>query len=263
MPEWFKDVKAIVPDLGPWPELMDLLCRPDVTDAELQELAAHHGSLRAEQGAKIESLIKEFGDTRRILEKAMWEVAPSAEEVSLAQSVLNEKLERALAASAAAYFHARSAAARVDPVTGLPDRAAFELCLGDEIARAERYGREFSLVLLDLDHFKTINDRFGHPEGDRMLAQVARTLRARLRRTDQVFRYGGDEFAALCPETGRRALHAVLERVETRTGHVGSLEVTISWGVACFPSDAASATELVKLADERLYTRKREHHLQR
>ena len=241
MSDWFK-------------ELIDLLCKSDLSEAELQEFAARHGSLRAEQGAKVESLIMEFGDARRILD---------ADEVSRAQSTLNDKLDRALAASAGAWFQARSTAARVDPVTGLPDRAAFELCLRDEIARAERYGREFSLVLLDLDDFKTINDRFGHPEGDRVLAQVARTLRAKLRRTDQIFRYGGDEFAALCPETGRKALHAVLERLEARTEQLGSLEVTISWGVASFPADAASVTELVRLADERLYTRKREHHLQR
>ena len=242
---------------------MDLLCKSDVSEPELQELAARHGSLRAEQGTKIEFLIKEFGDARRILEEATRKAAPSAEELSLAQSTLSERLEGALAAAAAAYFHARSTAARVDPVTGLPDRAAFEGCLKDEIARAERYGREFSLVLLDLDHFKTINDRFGHPEGDRVLSQVARTLRAKLRRTDQVFRYGGDEFAALCPETGRKALLALLDRVEARTRHVGSHEVTISWGVASFPTDATSAADLVKLADEQLYIRKREHHLRR
>jgi diguanylate cyclase (GGDEF)-like protein len=230
-------------------ELIDLLSKSDLSEAELQEFAARHGSLRAEQGAKIESLIMEFGDARRIL-------------AARAHSTLSEKLDRALAASAAAWFHARSTAARVDPVTGLPDRAAFELSLRDEIARAERYGREFSLVLLDRDDFKTINDRFGHPEGDRVLAQVARTLRAKLRRTDQIFRYGGDEFAALCPETGRNALHAVLERLEARTGQLGSLEVAISWGVASFPADATLGAELVRLADERLYTRKREHHLQ-
>ena len=245
-----------------WPDLMDVLSRSDASDAELQEVAARHGRLRAEQGAKIESLVIEFGDARRILEKAIREAAANAE-ASLSQSTLNEKLERALAASAAAYFHARSLAARVDPVTGLPDRTAFEVCLNEEIARAQRYGREFSLVLLDLDYFKAINDRFGHPEGDRVLAQVALTLRAKLRRTDQIFRYGGDEFAAICPETGQTALHGVLGRLEARAGHVGPCEVNISWGVACFPADATTADGLVRLADERLYTRKREHHLQR
>jgi len=152
-----------------------------------------------------------------------------------------------------------------DPLTQLPNRAAFERQLRDETLRARRYGREFSVVLFDVDGFKLVNDRFGHPAGDRTLAAVARGLQQSLRQSDAVFRYGGDEFIALCPETPGRAVEALLRRVEgalcaprTRTELVEG--VGVSWGVASFPADATDAEELIRLADRRLYDRKKEHH---
>ena len=152
-----------------------------------------------------------------------------------------------------------------DVLTQLPNRAAFERRLRDETLRARRYGREFSVVLFDVDGFKLVNDRYGHPAGDRVLAAVARGLQQSLRQSDAVFRYGGDEFIALCPETPGRAIAALLRRIEDALcaprAQAELVEgVGVSWGIASFPADATDAEELIRLADRRLYDRKKEHH---
>lgn len=151
-----------------------------------------------------------------------------------------------------------------DPVTKLPNRAAFNRRLADEIERARRYGRRFSLVLLDVDCFKSVNDQFGHPRGDQVLSEVARIVESSLRKSDAVFRYGGDEFAAICPETPGEAMVNVLRRLESnlRAWRVEtrlSRQLGISWGVAAFPTDAEEENELIGRADERLYACKRVH----
>ena len=152
--------------------------------------------------------------------------------------------------------------AQRDSLTGLFNRAVFDQRLHDELARARRYGRTLSLVLLDLDQFKLINDRFGHPAGDEVLQQFANLLRASLRQSDVAFRYGGDEFAALLPETAVEAVGHLLQRLQERLHHsprVTQLRepVGISCGSASFPADADSALALLKAADERLYEDKR------
>jgi diguanylate cyclase (GGDEF)-like protein len=152
-----------------------------------------------------------------------------------------------------------------DPVTALPNRAGFNRKLRGEIERARRYRRELSVVLFDIDRFKSVNDRFGHPAGDRMLAEVASLLKSSLRQSDAVFRYGGDEFAAICPETSGGAMAHALRRVESikpaesiLTGRAVD-RLDISWGVASFPADAAEEDELIRIADDRLYACKRSH----
>jgi diguanylate cyclase (GGDEF)-like protein len=152
-----------------------------------------------------------------------------------------------------------------DPITMLPNRAAFDRRLGDEIARAQRYGRELSVVLFDVDRFKSVNDEFGHPAGDQALRQVARILKSSLRQSDAVFRYGGDEFAAICPETSGEAMARALRRLESnvcawRIESNLSEHLGVSWGTASLPADAMDEIELVRIADERLYACKRAHH---
>jgi diguanylate cyclase (GGDEF)-like protein len=147
-------------------------------------------------------------------------------------------------------------------VTELPNRAAFNRKLRDEIERARRYGREFSVVLFDVDRFKSVNDRFGHLVGDQTLAQVARMLKSSLRQSDAVFRYGGDEFAAICPETSGGAMAHALRRLESnilawRGESSVSEHLDVSWGVASFPADSAEENGLISKADERLYACKR------
>ncbi len=155
--------------------------------------------------------------------------------------------------------------AECDPLTQLPNRAAFERSLRGEVLRARRYGREFSLVMFDVDGLKSVNDLLGHLAGDRFLAGIARQMQSSLRQSDAVFRYGGDEFVALCPETSRQAMETVLRRLEGNLhadcAAAGLAEnIGVSWGVASFPADAADVDELIQLADKRLYDCKKEHH---
>ncbi|WP_163865393.1 diguanylate cyclase [Myxococcus eversor] len=157
------------------------------------------------------------------------------------------------------------ALSRTDALTGLFNRRCFEERLGDEFARSRRYQSPLSLVMLDIDHFKRINDTFGHPFGDQVLKAVAQTTRSRLREVDVLARYGGEEFIALLPETGTADALRVCERVreaiaELRVEHVGvdgkrqEVRLTASLGVATVPSaDLESSEALLRAADAALY----------
>lgn len=174
-------------------------------------------------------------------------------------TALDEQLGRILNQWLTQYTQTLTAAAQRDSLTGLLNRTAFEQRLQDEGARARRYGRALALVLFDVDRFKLINDRFGHAAGDEALRLVARILESSLRQSDAVFRYGGDEFAALCPETSGAVMARVLERLEENLrGQADSLGV--SWGLAAWPADAIEMADLLRVADARLYACKQEHH---
>jgi diguanylate cyclase (GGDEF)-like protein len=196
----------------------------------------------------------------------------SKDELIEFQSALGAKLDELLATEIRRLIERRALAwaeqSEYDPVTALPNRAAFNRKLRGEIERARRYHRELSVVLFDIDRFKSVNDRFGHPAGDRILAEVAGVLKSSLRQSDAVFRYGGDEFVAVCPETSGDAMANALRRlgsnmpalrIEPRLqGHLAE-HLDISWGVASFPADAAEEDELIRIADDRLYACKRSH----
>jgi len=136
------------------------------------------------------------------------------------------------------------------PLTGLPNRRALEMALEREAARVDRGERPFSLVLLDLDDFKRWNDERGHPEGDRLLREVARFLVAQVRQGDLVGRWGGEEFALLLPATGPREALAIAERL--RQG-LRALGITGSFGVAAY---RGGLQDLYRRADEALYRAK-------
>ena len=150
-----------------------------------------------------------------------------------------------------------------DALTQLGNRAAFNHHLAAERARALRYGRVLTLVLLDLDGFKQINDTHGHEAGDQALQEFARLLQAAIRQSDLAFRYGGDEFAVLFPETSAPAASAVMKRLaECLSATQGAYG--FSWGCATLPDDTpdgidvgAEAAALVLTADARLYAYKR------
>lgn len=150
-----------------------------------------------------------------------------------------------------------------DPLTGLANRRHFIERLELELARAERYGDSVALVLMDIDHFKEVNDRFGHVEGDRALVSVAReALTPTLRNVDLAGRYGGEEFAVLLPATdleGGRAvaerLRALIARVEIAGG--SGPRISASFGVASAPHETIGGViDLVRAADEALYEAK-------
>jgi diguanylate cyclase (GGDEF)-like protein len=146
-----------------------------------------------------------------------------------------------------------------DPVTGVANRRSLLVRADYEIARHRRAGRSFALVMLDLDGFKLLNDRFGHAAGDDLLRDVAGALRRAMRAQDTVARFGGDEFCVLAPETDQRGTERLGDKVTqaVRDVSVGMETVAGSVGVAVFPQDGSSALELLQVADERLLAAKR------
>jgi diguanylate cyclase (GGDEF)-like protein len=147
--------------------------------------------------------------------------------------------------------------AQTDWLTGLHNHRVFHERLHDELERAERYGRPVSLISFDLDDFKLLNDVLGHQEGDLVLRRVAAAAREGLRGSDLACRVGGEEFAIILPEAGKRAARAAADRLCARVRALpGARAVTVSCGVASYPADAADATELVAGADAALYAAK-------
>jgi diguanylate cyclase (GGDEF)-like protein len=149
-----------------------------------------------------------------------------------------------------------------DNLTNLFNRSFFTAMAEAEVLRASRYRRPLSLVLLDIDHFKLINDTFGHPAGDSVLQRLADTLRSRVRRGDSLFRIGGEELALLLPETPVEIATSVAESyrqlVETTPFRIDrrTVQVTVSLGVAEWCVEMAGVTDLFALADRRLYQAK-------
>jgi diguanylate cyclase (GGDEF)-like protein len=149
------------------------------------------------------------------------------------------------------------AQATTDSLTGVGNRRGFQASLTTELKRAGRQGEALTLVLIDLDGFKEINDTHGHPFGDGVLQMVAEKVRANLRATDVLARVGGDEFAVLLPATTRDRAEAFVQRArDEAAGAIGGVELTWSAGVAAFPADAADGDTLVECADAALYCAK-------
>jgi two-component system, cell cycle response regulator len=151
--------------------------------------------------------------------------------------------------------------ALTDPLTGLPNRRAFEESLSREVALAIRHVRPLSLLLLDLDHFKRVNDTFGHPAGDEVLASLGLLLGRQGRRGDVVARIGGEEFAVVLPETGKEQAAATAERIRIAVsssplGARAKVPVTVSIGVASLPQPCGDLETLVSTADAALYAAK-------
>jgi diguanylate cyclase (GGDEF)-like protein len=151
-----------------------------------------------------------------------------------------------------------------DALTLLHNRRSLNDALEREFARARRYKHSLAVYMLDIDHFKKVNDTHGHATGDRVLSLVAAVMRKSTRETDVVGRYGGEEFMILAPETSASDAHMVGERVRTKvesssTAAADVPAVTISIGIATTDTvAAASVEELVQLADAALYQAKRE-----
>ena len=145
-----------------------------------------------------------------------------------------------------------------DHLTGLLNRRAFEEVLADACARSSRYGWPFGLILLDIDHFKDVNDRLGHPTGDQALREVGEQLRNHLRVGDAAARLGGDEFAVLLPNLRDDASAELVRRIEDALERVvpGAC-ITMSAGVALAPLHGDTPTALYHRADQELYDRKR------
>lgn len=148
--------------------------------------------------------------------------------------------------------------AATDSLTKIANRRSFELTMERELARATRTSEHVSLVMLDLDHFKRLNDTLGHQGGDEVLRNAAAALVCECREFDTPARYGGEEFAVILPGCGPEQAHEIAERLRRAVAHAPNpLPLTASAGVATFPSHAGDAESLVRAADEALYVSKR------
>jgi diguanylate cyclase (GGDEF)-like protein len=148
--------------------------------------------------------------------------------------------------------------ADTDALTGLANRRMFERSLTQEIARAQRHGETVTLMMMDIDHFKKLNDTHGHQVGDEVLRATGVTLSERSRPFDIAARYGGEEFAVILPSCTSKESLVVAERFRTALGEMpGPVPITASAGVATYPTHAPTADALLKAADEALYESKR------
>jgi len=161
-----------------------------------------------------------------------------------------------------------------DPLTGAWNYRYFERRFEQEIERSRRFGRVLALLMLDIDHFKSVNDRFGHQRGDEVLVEFRNRVTGSVRDIDTFARYGGEEFVLILPETNLEGGLAVAEKLRVATHRTpfcadiggsgglkssppeGGVRLTVSIGVACFPEHATATEELLRAADEALYEAK-------
>jgi diguanylate cyclase (GGDEF)-like protein len=172
--------------------------------------------------------------------------------MSAAQAVLRAQL-----------FEQMEKMATMDGLTNLYNHRTFQVRLDELLSTSKRYGRQCSLILFDVDHFKGVNDRYGHPVGDEVLRRIGKLLRRLARDSDIPTRYGGEEFALIMPETDLQGAQVIAERIREAVAseifqtEQGALRVTVSLGVATFPECAKGKAALIEAADQRLYMAKR------
>ncbi|MHB1952074.1 MAG: putative bifunctional diguanylate cyclase/phosphodiesterase, partial [Acidiferrobacteraceae bacterium] len=180
------------------------------------------------------------------------------DDISFALDMLDQEERRQQAEARIAYL------ARHDTLTGLYRRNALEEALAGELANAMRNRRTFSIGLIDLDHFKIINDSYGHQVGDQVLVGLSGVLTQMLRKTDWVGRWGGEEFLCILPDTDSEGAAELLDRVCSAISRTSfqadnrSLTLKASIGIATFPADGESIADLLPRADAALYRAKRE-----
>jgi len=148
----------------------------------------------------------------------------------------------------------------LDDLTTAFNRRHLDNYLEEELERDRRYGRTFSILFFDLDRLKDVNDRYGHLAGSRVLREVATLIQGKLRKSDRIFRYGGDEFVVTLPETGAEGALRVAHRLRRAVrahrflGAEGlAVTLTASFGVASFPQDGSSQEEMIRVADQAMY----------
>jgi diguanylate cyclase (GGDEF)-like protein len=149
--------------------------------------------------------------------------------------------------------------ARTDALTGAANSRSLAEAMELELERATRYGGVFSVAYLDVDRFKAVNDSLGHEAGDRLLRDVARAMRERLRQVDTVARIGGDEFVVLLPSTDERAARTALDAVRTALAALTdaySPGITVSIGAVTFAEPPGSVDEVLRVADSAMYRAK-------
>ena len=157
-------------------------------------------------------------------------------------------------------YEALRAQAMRDPLTGVHNRGFFDDVLQSQLAAAGRKGGKVSVAMVDVDHFKRVNDQYGHAEGDRALRVIAQSLVDVVRTADVVCRYGGEEVCLILPDTDIEQAELLAARVREAvpaackaSNVAGGLRITVTIGIACFPDDALDANTIMDLADRRMY----------
>ncbi len=148
-----------------------------------------------------------------------------------------------------------------DGLTGVYNHRYFQNQIELELSRAQRYDLNFSIILIDLDKFKKINDTYGHISGDRILKRISKQISNTLRKTDTVARYGGDEFVVLLPETGKENAVSVANRIRgniDKANEREEIKINVSIGMASYPDNGVYSKDLVQKADSALYKAKEE-----
>lgn len=175
-------------------------------------------------------------------------------------TLLTLAVHSTLAIENARFLEETERMAVTDGLTGLYNHKEFQKRLVEEVERGTRYGKEFALLMIDIDHFKIFNDTHGHPVGDAILKEIVKITKKCIRTVDVAARYGGEEFAVILPETNAEGAKTVAERIrqsiadspfQAPGGHLAHLSVSI--GISLFPTDASKREELIIAADEALY----------
>ena len=254
-------------DVAGYPETLRVLERQDtvIIDVDDPDADPAEVALMRRDGNRVLAMLPLVAKGQSI---GLVELAASGavtftdERLALARTMANEA---AMALENARLYEEARALADRDPLTGFYNHRFLHERLGEEVVRTQRARRSMSMLMLDLDDFKLVNDTFGHLFGDRVLTWTAELIRSTLRASDIPARYGGDEFAIILPETdhdeARRAAERILDAFHEHAfvgEQRGPVPIGASIGVATFPVDGRTATELIAAADRALYRVKRD-----
>ena len=256
--------------------LIEILDAVESGDGRAGPLRTHHaaqlGRERARQQLEVRELVREWQLLRRHIFLYLQEEATQSEsldpsDISDMRRRVGLAVDEAVCETLNAYVEEKTGGlrqlSRTDGLTGLYNHRTFYERLDEELGRARRYVAPLSIVLIDLDDFKKVNDTGGHQFGDMLLARCAGLMLCELRRTDIICRYGGDEFAVIMPETTGEAARSIMSRLSDAFVKLGVEEGApaafgMSFGLSAHPEDEGTLTRLVKLADERLLLNKQE-----
>ncbi|MDQ3258628.1 MAG: diguanylate cyclase [Acidobacteriota bacterium] len=232
--------------------------------------AARHGRERARQHFDVRELVSEYQHLREQILRYLHEhhqqfAKRDVGEMLTIYARVGLAIDEAMRETINAYVEEHMGQLRhlssTDSLTGLYNHRTFYERLDEELKRATRYDSPLSIVLIDLDNFKSVNDTNGHQFGDYLLVKCAEWLRHELRQTDVICRYGGDEFGVILPETTREHARSMMCRLTDTFKKLGRQEGTppsfgMSFGLAAHPEDNGTVRRLVQVADERLLLNK-------